>query len=867
MVNSKKFLKGGATSYVVARRIMKRFLHENKKRIVVCLVVLALILFFSFYLAGLMQSVFSTELTVTWGVFHMIGNAARVGFPTALFLVFFLILLFLCGALLWGLFRETKSSDVLGRKFWQPKNRQSYGDAHFEEPYEYADVADVKPADKEMGVICGQLTQDGSRVVGLNTKRGRGNAHTAVFGASGSGKSYTFTIPFCYQAIKRRESIIITDPDGGLEKQLAGLFISNGYIKRTLNLKNLEKSDGWDCLKSVRLGNMDTNSQIFAHTCIANVMEAGAKKDIYFTGPMSLLRALVLRTLLDSSLPDDQKTIKTAYNLLQQPDEEMYLASLFDETTMTDEEKKSLPPYRSFLLTSDRLTGNLIANLAIMLQVLQSEDVSRVLSTDDIDLILPGLRPCVYFCQFPDDHSTYQFVVSLFFSMLSQSLLDYADARPDGKLPVTVNFLLDEFPNIGVLPDWARKMSIFRKRNINVTMIFQSLSQLMNLYQESWDTILGNCGTWISLGINDNMTAETIQKRVGTTTIAVQTEQHDAEEPIIDLFGHRYNTGEGKRDLLSLDELLKMDEDHALIFFQNHNPVLAFKFPHVLHPYSKLLCDDPLGPMPPIENAAARKERRAREQAYLDAYYEKHKDDKPPEPEPTEPDKPATTGGMMDAWYDKGEAVCKKIAAFCRKAYRWCAGKIKAARGKPAEAPVLRYEPEEAPAREIPMSENPPGAQTAAAPSATDPFRQPNVEAAPVREAYADTEAEPILEIDVSDIRETGDGSVEIIGEAHTMEDTLDEFFGTQEPVKKADAEVPQTGIPVQPAENKKTRYSAVDDYGLDQLLRDEPIPRRTSAQTEPKAQAEIPKPSPKPTKISEASNCPPKKKNAPMPE
>ena len=138
--------------------------------------------------------------------------------------------------------------DARGRLFRMSVKRKTYGDAHFETPDEYDTVAIVqKPADA-YGTILGQIDDSGKHVINYRMdSKNRANQHIAIVGSSGSGKTFTFSKPYCYQVTKRRESIILTDPDGGLYRDMAGYFEDKGYVVRRFDLKNLRKSDGWEC--------------------------------------------------------------------------------------------------------------------------------------------------------------------------------------------------------------------------------------------------------------------------------------------------------------------------------------------------------------------------------------------------------------------------------------------------------------------------------------------------------------------------------------------------------------------------------------------------------------------------------------------
>lgn len=529
------------------------------------------ILVFSFYLGGLIQCMIADIMHPKYSIPDVVKSMKTLGIPWALIGLF---ALFGEAALLLAvrkLLKEQEGADTLGRFFQHAIRHQVYGDSHFETPDEYADAAWVQPPEDAYGPILGQVGTDGTKLINLRCDyQMRLNQHIMIVGASGAGKTYTFTKPYAYQAIKRRESIIFTDPDGGLTRTLSNKFRENGYIVRVFNLNNLTKSDGWDCMRVIMdSDNKELAAQIFADTIIRNIPGASDKvQPIYRDGPLSLLKALLLRVATDESGYFEDRTIKAAYDILQNEDES-FLDKIFTPEIMTDNEKVALGPYQSFKTASPNLRGNLITNLSTSLNLLQTKAVADVLSTDEIDLTLPGKQPCAYFCQFPDSHDTYKFVVSLFFSMLFMMLTNYADAQVDndGRLPVPVNFMLDEFPSIGVIPDFDRKMATIRKRGMNVAMIVQDITQLQNNYPTTWTTLQSNCSTFLALGINDQYTADMVTKRIGETTVKVETQQHAAYEGLLQL-DNRYNTGEGKRALLQFDELFKLDKDDCLILLQ-----------------------------------------------------------------------------------------------------------------------------------------------------------------------------------------------------------------------------------------------------------------------------------------------------------
>lgn len=545
------------------------------------------------------------------------------GFPMGMFLIFLALFgfAFVCG--IFAYIQQTQGMDKMGRMFKMSQGRQTYGDSHFEDPEEFKDVALVQPPEKAYGTILGQMDMSGRKLINYKMHDNRLNTHMAVLGGSGSGKSYTFTIPYCYQAVRRRESVIISDPDGGLYRDVAGYFQDNGYIVRRLDFANLLRSDGWDCLKSIHEESAELDVQIFSQTIISNLVDD--MSSIYAVGPMSLLKAILLYVVLDPDRDPKEKNIGEVYKLIQNPGGEDFLDSIFDVSQLSEAQLPALGPYLSFKTASPNLRGNLITNLTTQLQLFQNKLVCEVLSTDDIDLLLPGIQPCAYFCVVPDYHHTYKFLTSLFFSMLFMNLTQFADNQPTGRLPIPVNFLLDEFKAIGKLPDWDTKMSTIRKRGMNAIMIFQDITQLQMLYEKNWENILGNCSTLVCLGINAPTTADMVSKRIGETSVEVQTQQHQAAEmlSILNKFVP-HSTGEGRRTLLASEELFRMNMDDSLIIFQGHNPIWAKKYPHVMHPEAKKLRTILPQDIPSIKDKEARAAARAEENRRVSAYLEAH---------------------------------------------------------------------------------------------------------------------------------------------------------------------------------------------------------------------------------------------------
>lgn len=484
-----------------------------------------------------------------------------------------------------------------------------------------ADIARVDNIKVARGTIFGQLDQTTKRVVN-QLEHSRYNKHTLVVGSSSSGKSYCYSIPFVLQAVRRRESLIITDPKGELYTTTVEFCRKNGYVVKRFDLDNLPYSDSWDCASEIIGDGRDPElrAQVFAHTAMANAGVGSG--DIYILAGEALLKAVLLRVMLGSDFSNDPvalqthqargpKTLAEAYKLLLKGKDA--LAVEFSEAILQQYGALAARgPYATFESASENLSGNIIATVVAGLQLWQNRIVREITSANDIDLTLPGKRPCAYYVIMSDQHSTFDMLGGLFFSFAFSDLSDYAKTQPDAKCPVPVNFLLDEFANYFEIPDFDKKLATVRSRNINISVIIQDLPQLQKKYPETWGSILSNCATHLGIGFNDLETESHYSKRSGEATVEVVTTRHNEIDPLFAI-GYKHNKGEGKRYVYTPDELGRLDKDKCLIAFQGHDVLEAYKFPYVDHPSAKEMVKAGLTDIPYRNLRNTRK-------AYMDAW-------------------------------------------------------------------------------------------------------------------------------------------------------------------------------------------------------------------------------------------------------
>ncbi len=410
------------------------------------------------------------------------------------------------------------------------------------------------------------------------------NRNLAVYGASGSKKTRAFCMNRILQAVVCGESLIISDPKSELYEKASSYLRSKGYVVKVFNLVSPENSDSWNCLAEVE--GQELMAQLFVDVIIKNT--SGAKGDHFWdSAEMNLLKALVL--YVDQSYPTENKNMGQVYQLLTLQSEKE-LNSLFDVLPNTHPAKA---PYTLFKQASETVRSGVIIGLGSRLQVFQAELIKKITARDEIDMELPGQKPCAYFLVTSDQDSTFDFLASLFLSFAFIKLVRYADKNCEGgRLPVPVHVLGEELTACGTIPDLSRRLSVIRSRNISMSCVFQNLAGLQNRYPYNlWQEIIGNCDIQLFLGCTDPLTAEFVSARTGLASVAVSSQSKQLGSWRISNYTpeFRETSGVGKRPVLTPDEVLRLPIDEALIIVRGKKPLKVDKYDYSRHPeYRKL---------------------------------------------------------------------------------------------------------------------------------------------------------------------------------------------------------------------------------------------------------------------------------------
>ena len=410
----------------------------------------------------------------------------------------------------------------------------------------------------------------------------RGNVNVLVVGGSGSGKSASYSIPNAYQKLG---SYIFTDPKGELYDRTAGYLKENGYKIKVLNLVHPQYSDGYNPLMHI---NSEMDVDVIAHTIVKGQKSADSTSDPFWDDSAeTLLKALIYYLL--AARPQEEQNLASCAELVRAAKSNGGSNLLTELISKLPYDHPARMNYKSIEIAPEKTYSSILSTLQSKLGKFDSKEIAELTSTDTINFEQIGTEKTAVYVISPDTHTTYNFLLTIFFSQMIQQLYDFADNN-GGKLQVPTYFILDEFANIGQIPDFDQKISTSRSRKISFSVILQNLDQLEAIYDKSYETIIGNCDTHVFLGSNSQKTVEYFSKALGEKTIS-----HASTSTNRDRDHHK--TGYSNSDqimaraLMTPDELRRMDNDLCIIFVKGLRPIKANKFYYFKHPMVKKLAE------------------------------------------------------------------------------------------------------------------------------------------------------------------------------------------------------------------------------------------------------------------------------------
>ena len=326
----------------------------------------------------------------------------------------------------------------------------------------------------------------------------RGNINVLVVGGSGSGKSASYSIPNAFQMLG---SYVFTDPKGELYDKTAGYLRKNGYEIKVLNLVNPANSDGYNPLMHV---NSEIDVDVIANTIVKGQKSEGGGSDPYWDDMAEMLLKALIYYLI-AVRPEEEQNLASCSELVRAANTNGGSNLLTELMNQLPYDHPARMNYKSIEIAPEKTYGSILSSLQSKLGKFDSKEIAEVTSTDTINFEDIGSKKTAVYVISSDTHKAYDFLLTIFFSQMIQQLYDFAD-KNGGRLKVPTFFILDEFANIGQIPDFDKKISTSRSRGISFSVILQNLDQLEAVYEKSYETIMGNCDTHVFLGSNSYKT-------------------------------------------------------------------------------------------------------------------------------------------------------------------------------------------------------------------------------------------------------------------------------------------------------------------------------------------------------------------------
>ncbi|MCI8616962.1 MAG: type IV secretory system conjugative DNA transfer family protein [Clostridia bacterium] len=394
---------------------------------------------------------------------------------------------------------------------------------------------------------------------------------------SGSGKSASYSIPNAYQCLG---SYIFTDPKGELYDRTAGYLKKNGYDIKVLNLVRPQYSDGYNPLMHI---SSELDVDVIANTVVKGQKTESGSDPYWDDMAEMLLKALIY--YLIATRPEEEQNLASCAELVRAANKNGGSNLLTDLMNQLPYDHPARMYYKSIEIAPEKTYGSILSSLQSKLGKFDSKEIAELTSTDTINFEEIGSKKTAVYVISSDTHTAYDFLLTIFFSQMIQQLYDYAD-KNGGRLKERTYFILDEFANIGKIPDFDKKISTSRSRGISFSVILQNIDQLEAVYEKSYETIMGNCDTHVFLGSNSFKTVEYFSKALGEKTIERESWSVSKDK---NMWRQGYNKSDQvmARALMTPDELRRMDNDLCIIYEKGIKPVKANKFYYFKHPMAR----------------------------------------------------------------------------------------------------------------------------------------------------------------------------------------------------------------------------------------------------------------------------------------
>ena len=416
--------------------------------------------------------------------------------------------------------------------------------------------------------------------LGLDTHKHRRSLNVLVIGGSGAAKTRSFVLP---NILTANTNYVITDPKSEVLLATGGYLKEQGYDVRVLNLVNLEQSDGYNPFRYLR----DEKDVL---KLVNNLIQSTTPKGSHESDPFwtkaetALLQAIIL--MLFQEAPEYEQNFSMVMRVLEyaevREEDEGHVSPLdllFESIERRKPDSVAVRQYKVFKLAAGKTAKSILVSTAVRLAPFNLPQIQALTEHDDMDLYTLGEKKVALYAVIPDNDNTLNFLVSLLYAQAFQALYYSADQIHHGPLPRHVRFVLDEFAAMP-LPGFTRELATMRSRSISASVIIQNMAQIKELYKDSWETIPGNCDTILYLGGNESSTHKYVSEMLGKATIDTKTHGQTKGKS----GSYSTNFQMSGRELLTPDEVRKLDNRYALLFIRGASPVMDEKYDLMHHP-------------------------------------------------------------------------------------------------------------------------------------------------------------------------------------------------------------------------------------------------------------------------------------------
>ncbi len=424
----------------------------------------------------------------------------------------------------------------------------------------------------------------------LNTRKTGKNLNMLIIGSPGTGKTRYFAKPNILQA---NTSYVITDPKGEILRDTGCFLQKKGYRIKVLNVIDMEHSDGYNPFEYIR----DETDVLKVIDCLVqNTTPENAQSNDPFweKAETALLQALLY--FIWYELPKEEQNFATVLELLRKAEvretdeeHESDLDLIFKQLEREKPGHIALKQYSIFKQAAGKTAKSILISAGVRLAMFNIPAVANLTSRDTLELETIGDEKTAVFVLMSDSSTTFNFLVAMMYTQFFDTLYYVADFKYRGRLPVHVRFILDEFANIGQIPNFDKLVGTMRSREVSVSVIIQNISQLKSIYENSWENIIGNCDSLLFLGGKDIATLEYISKALGEETIDTfsfnitkESQWHRTTSKNYDILA---------RELMKPDELGRMPDSDCILHIRGVNPFYSKKYDLEGHKNYKYLYD------------------------------------------------------------------------------------------------------------------------------------------------------------------------------------------------------------------------------------------------------------------------------------